>query len=48
MIELVWEQFRAPLFEREVADRPLSCYRTRVLDRVVFEKLFGFWCFNCA
>jgi hypothetical protein len=38
LIEPIWEQFSALLPEREV-DHPLGCHRSRVPDRVVFEKL---------
>ena len=38
IIEPVWEQFSALLPHREV-DHPLGCHRSRIPDRVVFEKL---------
>ncbi|MBA3422937.1 MAG: IS5/IS1182 family transposase, partial [Rubrobacter sp.] len=39
IIEPIWEQFRALLPERNVVDHPLGCHRSRIPDRVVFEKL---------
>jgi transposase len=47
IIEPVWEQFRALLPEREV-NHPLGCHRSRVPDRVVFEKLVQILVFGCA
>ena len=47
IIEPIWEQFRALLPEREV-DHPLGCHRSRVPDRVVFEKLVQVLVFGCA
>jgi transposase len=38
IIEPIWEQFAALLPERKT-DHPLGCHRTRIPDRVVFEKL---------
>jgi hypothetical protein len=47
-IELIFEQFRALLPEREVT-HPLGCHRPRILpDRVVFEKLLQVLVFGCA
>ena len=37
-IEPIWEQFCALLPEREV-NHPLGCHRSRIPDRIVFEKL---------
>ena len=43
IIEPIWEQFSALLPEREV-HHPLGCHRSRIPDRVVFNKLaFRFW-----
>jgi len=47
LIEPIWEQFSALLPEREV-DHPLGCHRSRVPDRVVFEKLVQVLVFGCA
>jgi transposase len=47
VIEPIWEQFSALLPERSV-DHPLGCYRSRIPDRVVFEKLVGVLVFGCA
>ena len=47
IIEPVWEQLCALLPERDV-DHPLGCYRARVPDRVVFEKLVQVLVFGCA
>jgi transposase len=47
IIEPIWEQFRALLPERDV-DHPLGCHRTRIPDRVVFEKLLQVLVFGCA
>ncbi len=47
IIEPIWEQFRALLPERDV-DHPLGCHRSRVPDRVVFEKLVQVLVFGCA
>ena len=45
--EPIWEQFKALLPEREV-DHPLGCHRSRIPDRVVFEKLVQVLVFGCA
>ena len=37
IIEPIWEQFYALLPEREV-NHPLGCHRSRIPDRIVFEK----------
>ncbi len=47
IIEPLWEQFCALLPERDV-DHPLGCHRTRISDRVVFEKLVQVLVFGCA
>jgi transposase len=47
IIEPLWEQFCALLPERDV-DHPLGCHRTRIPDRVVFEKLVQVLVFGCA
>ena len=46
-IEPIWEQFFALLPEREV-NHPLGCHRSRVPDRIVFEKLVEVLVFGCA
>ena len=46
-IEPIWEQFSALLPEREV-DHPLGCHRSRIPDRIVFEKLVQVLVFGCA
>ncbi len=47
IIEPIWEQFTALLPKREV-DHPLGCHRSRIPDRVVFEKLVQVLVFGCA
>jgi transposase len=47
IIEPIWEQFCALLPERDV-DHPLGCHRTRIPDRVIFEKLVQVMVFGCA
>ena len=47
VIEPIWEQFCALLPERDV-DHPLGCHRSRVPDRVIFEKLVQVLVFGCA
>lgn len=47
IIEPIWEQFTALLPEREV-NHPLGCHRSRIPDRVVFEKLVQILVFGCA
>jgi transposase len=47
IIEPIWEQFCALLPERDV-DHPLGCHRSRVPDRVIFEKLVQVLVFGCA
>ena len=46
-IEPIWEQFCALLPEREV-NHPLGCHRSRIPDRIVFEKLLQVLVFGCA
>jgi hypothetical protein len=46
-IEPIWKQFVALLPEREV-EHPLGCYKSRIPDRVVFEKLLQVLVFGCA
>jgi transposase len=47
IIEPIWEQFSALLPEREV-HHPLGCHRSRIPDRVVFNKLVQALVFGCA
>ena len=47
LIEPIWEQFRALLPERKT-DHPLGCHRSRIPERVVFEKLVQVLVFGCA
>ncbi|MCA1838211.1 MAG: IS5 family transposase [Actinobacteria bacterium] len=48
IIEPIWEQFTALLLpEREVI-HPLGCHRSRIPDRVIFEKLLQVLVFGCA
>lgn len=47
IIEPIFEQFAALLPEREV-NHPLGCHRSRISDRVVFEKLLQVLVFGCA
>ena len=47
IIEPIWEQFTALLPEREV-HHPLGCHRSRIPDRVIFEKLLQVLVFGCA
>ena len=47
LIEPIWEQFAAMLPQREV-NHPLGCHRSRIPDRVVFEKLVQVLVFGCA
>jgi DDE family transposase len=46
-IEPIFEQFCALLPEREV-NHPLGCHRSRIPDRIVFEKLVEVLVFGCA
>ncbi len=47
LIEPIWQQFAALLPEREI-HHPLGCHRSRIPDRVVFEKLVQVLVFGCA
>jgi transposase len=47
LIEPVWQQFSALLPERHT-DHPLGCHRSRIPDRIVFEKLIQVLVFGCA
>ena len=47
LIEPIFEQFRALLPERKT-DHPLGCHRSRIPERVVFEKLVQVLVFGCA
>ena len=47
IIKPIWEQFKALLPKREV-HHPLGCHRSRIPDRVVFEKLVQILVFGCA
>jgi transposase len=47
LIEPIWQQFSALLPEREI-NHPLGCHRSRIPDRVIFEKLVQVLVFGCA
>ena len=47
LIEPIWQQFSALLPEHRT-DHPLGCHRSRVPERVVFEKLVQVLVFGCA
>src|SRR3712207_2868414 len=47
IIEPIFEQFAALLPERNV-DHPLGCHRSRIPDRVIFDKLVQVLVFGCA
>jgi transposase len=47
IIEPIWQQFSALLPERRT-DHPLGCHRSRISERVVFEKLVQVLVFGCA
>ena len=47
IIEPIWEQFEALLPERECT-HPLGCHRSRIPERLVFEKLVQILVFGCA
>ena len=47
IIEPIWEQFVVLLPESNV-EHPLGCYRRRIPDRVIFEKLVEVLVFGCA
>jgi IS5 family transposase len=48
LIEPIWEQFSALVPERPETNHPLGCHRSRISDRVVFEKLVEVLVFGCA
>jgi transposase len=47
LIEPIWQQFEALLPERHT-DHPLGCHRSRIPDKIVFEKLVAILVFGCA
>ncbi len=47
IIEPIWQQFAALLPEHRT-DHPLGCHRSRIPERVVFEKLVQVLVFGCA
>ena len=47
LIEPIWQQFKALLPEHRT-DHPLGCHRSRIPERVVFEKLVEVLVFGCA
>ncbi len=47
IIEPIWQQFSALLPEHHT-DHPLGCHRSRIPERVVFEKLVQVLVFGCA
>ena len=47
IIEPIWQQFKALLPEHHT-DHPLGCHRSRIPERVVFEKLVQVLVFGCA
>ena len=47
LIEPIWQQFCALLPERKT-NHPLGCHRSRIPERVVFEKLVQVLVFGCA
>jgi transposase len=47
LIEPIWEQFRALLPDRKT-NHPLGCHRSRIPERVVFEKLVQVLVFGCT
>jgi len=47
IIDPIWEQFVALLPEREV-EHPLGCHRSRIPEKVVFDKLVQVLVFGCA
>jgi hypothetical protein len=47
LIEPIWQQFSALLPERRT-DHPLGCHRSRIPERIVFEKLVEVLVFGCA
>jgi transposase len=47
LIEPIWQQFEALLPEHRT-DHPLGCHRSRIPERVIFEKLVQVLVFGCA
>ena len=47
IIDPIWEQFVALLPEREV-NHPLGCHRTRIPEKMIFDKLVQVLVFGCA
>ena len=47
LIEPIWEQFSELLSARKT-DNPLGCHRSRVPDKVIFEKLVQVMVLGCA
>ena len=47
LIEPIWQQFKDLLPEHRT-DHPLGCHRSRIPERVVFEKLVQVLVFGCA
>lgn len=47
IIEPIWQQFSALLPKHET-DHPLGCHRSRIPERVIFEKLVAVLVFGCA
>jgi transposase len=47
LIEPIWQQFKALLPEHKT-DHPLGCHRSRIPERVVFQKLVEVLVFGCA
>ena len=47
LLEPIWQQFEALLPQRRT-DHPLGCHRSRIPERVVFEKLVEVLVFGCA
>jgi transposase len=47
LLEPIWEQFRVLLPERKT-NHPLGCHRSRIPDKLVFEKLVEVLVFGCA
>ena len=48
LIDLIWEQFSALLPDRRIDHHPLGCHRSRIPDRIVFDKLVQILVFGCA
>jgi transposase len=47
LIEPIWQQFKDLLPEHRT-DHPLGCHRSRIPERVVFDKLVQVLVFGCA